>query len=124
MDDEYIERRSELREKSLRHTVHVRVMSSGRTVLGGSIRNLSDTGAMIVGDTEGLALEQKIKVVLMLPMNRQMVYGAIVRHIQPDQFFGVTFEDDQQQQEAVTEEHAHDDHLAAASTCVESSIVR
>ena len=94
MDSENVEQRRESRESSLERILHVRVEDADNNVFGGSIRNLSQTGALIVGDTKGLAVEQEIRVVFVLPLNRQVAYRAIIRHIVPNQYFGVSFEDD------------------------------
>ena len=85
------EQRGSPRHTTLEMAVLVRAVHSDTIVLGGSIRDLSETGARIVGDTRGLRVGQEINVLFLMPLNRRITYPAIVKHIEPDESYGVQF---------------------------------
>ncbi len=64
--------------------------SDGKHIAAG-ICDLSAGGASITGPTTGLAVGDEVELTLLFPMNNDVRYRCEVRHITPEQGFGVKF---------------------------------
>jgi hypothetical protein len=78
------ERREHPRETTLVGAVPGQIRLPSCKMLDGSVFDLSERGAKIVGDTTGLTVGTEVNLMLLLPLDVKVGYGCRVKHIDPD----------------------------------------
>jgi hypothetical protein len=78
------ERREHSRETTLVSAVSGQIRLPSGKMLDGSVYDLSERGAKIVGDTAGLTVGVEVNLMLLLPLDVKIGYGCRVKHIDPD----------------------------------------
>ncbi len=78
------ERREHPRETTLVSAVSGQIRLPSGKMLDGSVLDLSERGAKIVGDTDGLAVGIEVDVMLLLPLDVKVGYRCRVKRIDAD----------------------------------------
>ena len=86
-----IERRSRVRETKQERAIQTRVHLPDGINLGGTVRDLSDSGAKILGDTGGLSVGDEFALAMLLRGGCQVTMECQATHIEPGISFGVRF---------------------------------
>lgn len=79
------------RRRVFHGSVKTRVSLADSSILHGELRDFSDTGAGISGETTGLEVGDEVSLAVLYAMVYSVEYQCEVRHIEPGQGFGVKF---------------------------------
>ena len=72
-------------------SVKTRVCLADSSIIHGDLRDLSDTGAGVSGDTTGLQVGDEIWLEVLYAMIYSVKYHGEIRYINPEEGFGVKF---------------------------------
>lgn len=86
-----VERRSRVRETKIERAIQARVHLPNGISLSGTLRDLSGSGAKILGDTDGLSVGDEFALAMLLRTGAQVTKECRAIHIEPGISFGVRF---------------------------------
>jgi len=86
-----LEKRCEPRTDMRDYAIRTRIRLNPSTILSGVLGDLSDHGARIEGETQGLKIGDIVSVEILFSIQYSVAHSCEVRHIEPDRYFGVQF---------------------------------
>lgn len=88
------EKRAHPRETAMVRAIRcLATLPNGKTCKG-SVEDISPTGARVVGDASGLAAGDDVKLAILFPLDRRVVYRCKVKYVgDAEKTWGVEFTD-------------------------------
>ncbi len=118
-----LEQRQHPREESVRPGISTLLEFADGSLLNGVVIDISDTGARVAGEADGLALGDEYRIVLIVQAYQKVAFRCVVRHIDSEAAcYGIEFLS--KPQLVKKKETNTDEAVAAESTGAERGLKR